>query len=427
MGAAATAGVLARNASATDDVNSKIRAAVIGVYGRGKTHIKGFQAAPGTEVVALCDPDEEWLGKRAHDFEQQYGRKVDTVKDMRTLFDRDDIDVVGIATPNHWHTLATIWACEAGKDVYCEKPGSHNLFEGRQLIAAAKKYNRIVQHGVQLRSNPELQRAVQLLREGVIGEVYMARSLVFKRRASIGKKPAEAPPAHLDWNLWQGPAQERPFSKNIVHYNWHWQWEYGNGDIGNQGVHENDMAYWGLNATVDGELGLPTDIGAMGGKYLWDDDRATPELLSSSLIYPEQKKMIQVEVRPWLSNREQNVKVGNFFYGTQGYMVITAYNKFETYLGEQAEPGPKGSSGNPNQAHFDNFIAAVRARDTSVLNAPVETAHLSSGLAHLANTSYQLQRRLKFDPATETFPGDREADALSTREYRAPFVVPKLV
>ena len=426
-GVAATATTaLAQTKTATSDVNSKLRAAVIGVNGRGKSHIAAFEKQDNVEVVALAEPDEKVLAARATDFEKKYGRKVDTVQDMRTLFDREDIDVVGIATPNHWHSLATIWACQAGKDVYVEKPGSHNLFEGRKMIEAAAKYDRIVQHGVQLRSNPELRRAVSMLREGVIGDVYMARGLVFRRRGSIGNKPTQSPPETLDWNLWQGPAEAREYSRRFVHYNWHWHWDYGNGDIGNQGVHETDMCLWGLGSEGTG-MGLPTKISAMGGKFLWDDDKQTPELLTSAFHYPDEKKFIEFEVRPWETNLEAGVGVGNIFYGTEGYMTVSGYGNFKTYLGAKREPGPKGGSGDPLDRHFTNFIDAVRSRDASTLHAPVETAHTSSALAHLGNIAYRLGRQLEFDPKSETFVGDTEADAMLTRQYREPFIVPSEV
>ena len=256
---------------AKTDKNSKIRVAVLGVNGRGQSHVHALENNPNAEVVVLCDPDEKVAGVRAEAFEKNYKHKFETETDLRRVLDRDDIDVVTIATPNHWHALATIWACQAGKDVYVEKPGSHNIFEGRKMIEAAKKYNRIVQHGVQLRSSPAIREGVQKLRDGVIGDVYMARGLVFRTRGSIGNQPDEQqPPAHLDWNLWQGPAQERDFSKRLVHYNWHWHWDYGNGDVGNQGVHETDMCLWGL------DVGLPLEVVAMGGKFLWEDDKRLP-------------------------------------------------------------------------------------------------------------------------------------------------------
>ena len=418
-GAVAATSLLSNTARA--DVNGKIRVAVLGVNGRGRTHIKAVGDVEGADVVLLCDPDEQVLAKRAAEFEKKYGRKVETETDMRKVFDRDDIDVVTVATPNHWHSLATIWACQAGKDVYVEKPGSHNLFEGRKMIEAADKYKRIVQHGVQLRSQPAIQEAVEHLRKGTIGDVYMARGLVFRWRPSIGKKPNEKAPSYLDWNLWQGPAQETDFSRRYVHYNWHWTWDYGNGDVGNQGVHETDMCLWGL------DVKLPSQITAMGGKFLWDDDKVTPELLTTNYFYPEENKMIQFEVRPWCTNTEDGATVGNIFYGSEGYMVIKGYKSYETYLGQKREPGPKNSGDDPVVAHFTNFLDAVRSRKAETLNGPVETAHTSSGIAHLGNIAYRLGRQLNFDPKTEQFVNDPDADKYLTRQYRKPFVVPNEV
>jgi predicted dehydrogenase len=392
---------------------------VVGVRGRGRGHIREFQKLPDVEVAMLCDPDKKVLAERAAEFERDYGRKVATEPDLRTVFDNKEIDAVGIATPNHWHALATIWACQAGKDVYVEKPGSHNVFEGRKMVEAAKKYNRIVQHGVQLRSSEALQEAVQMLRKGVIGRVYMARGLVFRWRPSIGKKPDEPVPGHLDYNLWQGPAQERPFSRRLVHYNWHWHWDYGNGDVGNQGIHETDMCMWGLGVDT-----LPSKITAMGGKFLWDDDKETPETLSSTYLYPAENKIIEFEVRPWCTNQEAGVGVGNIFYGSEGYMLVKGYDTYEVYLGEKREPGPARKAGGN---HYANFIKAVRSRKTSDQNGPVETAHLSSALAHLGNISFRLGRQLEFDPATERFVSDERANSMLSRNYRAPFVVPENV
>ncbi|QDT95609.1 Gfo/Idh/MocA family protein [Gimesia aquarii] len=419
--AGAVAATSLLNNTARADINGKIRVAVLGVNGRGRTHIKAVGNIEGADVVLLCDPDKQVLEKRAAEFEKKYGRKVETETDMRKVFDRDDIDVVTVATPNHWHSLATIWACQAGKDVYVEKPGSHNLFEGRKMMEAADKYKRIVQHGVQLRSQPAIQEAVEHLRKGTIGKVYMARGLVFRWRPSIGKKPVEKVPSYLDWNLWQGPAQETDFSRRLVHYNWHWTWDYGNGDVGNQGVHETDMCLWGL------DVKLPSQINAMGGKFLWDDDKETPELLTTNYFYPEENRMIQFEVRPWNTNTEDGATVGNIFYGSEGYMVVKGYKSYETYLGRKREPGPKKSGADPVEAHFTNFLDAVRSRKAETLNGPVETAHTSSGLAHLGNIAFRLGRQLNFDPKTEQFVDDPEADKYLTRQYRKPFVVPNEV
>lgn len=398
--------------------NDRIRAAVLGVNGRGTDHIEGMQRLDNVEVAYLCDPDSEILTKRAGEFQEKYGLKVKTERDLRRVFDDREIDVVTIAMPNHWHSLATIWACQAGKDVYVEKPGSHNIFEGRKMVEAARKYNRIVQHGVQLRSSTAIQEAIQHLRDGLIGKVYMARGLVFRWRPDIGDKGTEPVPANVDYDLWTGPAQIRPFSRNLVHYNWHWHWDYGNGDVGNQGIHETDLCMWGL------DVGLPEKITSMGGKFLWDDCKETPEVQSSIYHYPKEKKIIQFEVRHWMTNAEDGASVGNIFYGDKGYMVIKGYDTYETYLGQKKEPGPTGKAGGD---HYLNFVEAVRSRDESKLNGPVETAHLSSALAHLGNIAYQTGRVLTFDPVTETFPGDAEANAMLSRKYRAPFVVPDKV
>lgn len=394
--------------------NDRINAAVLGVNGRGRSIINGFMELDNVEVTTLVDPDLVVANARAKDFEERYGKKVKVVQDLRTSYDDKDIDVVGIATPNHWHSLATIWACQAGKDVYVEKPASHNVWEGRKMVEAAHKYNRIVQNGVQLRSSPAIQEAIQLMRDGYIGKVYMARGLVFRTRPDIGNKPFEPVPEGLDYDLWTGPAPKRPFTRNLVHYNWHWHWDYGNGDVGNQGIHETDLCMWGL------DVGLPTKITAMGGKFLWDDTKETPEVLTSVYNYPEEGKIIQFEVRHWHTNREDGVGVGNIFYGDKGYLVVDGYNTYSTFLGPKREPGKARSEGGN---HYANFIDAVRARDVSIQNGPVESAHLSSALAHLGNIAYLTGRVLTFNPNTERFINDPEADALLTRSYRKPYVV----
>lgn len=398
--------------------NDRLRVAVIGVNGRGKDHIAGLMKQDNVEVATLCDVDKVVLGERASEFEKKYAKKVHTEQDLRKVYEDKSIDAVSIATPNHWHALAAIWACQAGKDVYVEKPACHNIFEGRKLVEAATKYNRIVQHGVQLRSSVAIQEAIQHLRNGLIGKVYMARGTVYKWRPDIGNLGKSPVPEGLNWDLWQGPAQARDFSKNYVHYNWHWFWDYGNGDIGNQGVHETDLAMWGL------DVGLPEVITSSGGKYLWNDCKETPEVLTSTYQYPKEGKIIEFEVRPWMTNKEDGVEVGNIFYGDKGYMVINGYNDYKTYLGRNREPGPARNAGGD---HYQNFVEAVRARNKALLNGPIETGHLAASIAHLGNIAYRLGRTLKFDPKTETFPGDKDANAMLTRKYRAPFTVPAKV
>ncbi|MBM3335484.1 Gfo/Idh/MocA family oxidoreductase [Candidatus Sumerlaeota bacterium] len=399
-----------------------VRVVVIGVGGRGRDHIRVLRGLKGVEVVGLCDPDPDHLRGPAQSLEKESGRKIIAETNPRRIFERKDVDAVTIATPNHWHALATIWACQAGKDVYVEKPGSHNVFEGRKMVEAAEKYGRMVQHGVQLRSSPAIKEAVKHLRDGLIGKVYMARGLVFRWRPSIDKKPAEeAVPEGLNWDVWQGPAQARPFSRRFVHYNWHWTWEYGNGDVGNQGTHETDMCQWGL------DVKLPSQIVAMGGKFLFDDDKVTPEILTSAYYYPEENRMIEFEVRHWCTNLEDGAGVGNIFYGSEGYMVIKGYNSYETYLGEKRKPGPANKDSGEMELHMANWIEAIRTRKKESLDGPVETAHYSSALAHLGNIAFRVGRQLKFDPKTEKFVGDEEANALLTRNYRAPYIVPEKV
>lgn len=398
--------------------NDRLRVAVIGLNGRGKDHINGFSNLTNVEVATLCDVDDVVLQKTASDFETKYKRKVKTEQDLRRVYDDKDIDAVSIATPNHWHALAAIWACQAGKDVYVEKPACHNLYEGRKLVEAAAKYNRIVQHGVQLRSSVAIQEAIQHLRDGLIGKVYMARGTVYKWRADIGNQGPSPVPQGLNWDLWQGPAQAREFSKNYVHYNWHWFWDYGNGDIGNQGIHETDLCLWGL------DVGLPEVITSAGGKFLWNDCKETPEVLTSTYHYPKQGKIIEFEVRPWMTNKEDGVEVGNIFYGDKGYMVINGYSDYKTYLGRNREPGPARNAGGD---HYKNFVEAARARDKKMLNGPVETAYMAASLAHLGNIAYRLGRTLTFDPQKEVFVGDKQANAMLTRKYRAPYLIPTTV
>jgi predicted dehydrogenase len=398
--------------------NDRINVAVLGVNGRGQNHIDGYMELDNVQVTTLCDPDMIVCAQRAKEYGGKYDVKMKTVQDLRKVFDDKDVDAVSIASCNHWHALSTIWACQAGKDVYVEKPGSHNLWEGRKMVEAAAKYDRIVSHGVQLRSSRAIREAVQLLRDGYIGRVYMARGLVFRWRPDIGDKGTEPVPEGLDYDIWTGPAHMRPFTRNLVHYNWHWHWDYGNGDVGNQGIHETDLCMWGL------DVGFPTKITSMGGKFLWDDCKEVPEVLTSVYHYPEEKKIIQFEVRPWCTNLEDGAGVGNIFYGDKGYMVIKGYDTYETYFGQERTPG---KSGRESGDHFKNFIDAVRAHDKSMLNGPVETAHLSSGLAHLGNIAYRLDRVLTFDPQKEKFVNDPEADKMLTREYRAPYIVPDKV
>jgi len=407
--------------------SDRLRIAVLGINGRGKSHIEeimGLSEKSKVDVAVLCDPDMNLLQSVSADFEKKYGKKVLIEQDLRKVFADKTIDAVTIAMPNHWHALATVWACQAGKDVYVEKPATHNVYEGKKMIEAAYKYNRIVQHGVQLRSSVAIREAVKHLEEGLIGRVYMSRGLVYRWRPDIGNKGISPTPAGLNYDLWCGPAPMRPFTKNLVHYNWHWHWNYGNGDVGNQGIHETDLCMWGL-----GVNSLPDRITSMGGKFLWDDCKEVPEIQTSIYHYPKEKKIIQFEVRNWCTNLEDGAGVGNIFYGDKGYLVVKNYGTYESYLGEKREKGPSRTEKGELTLHFQNWFDAIRARDMSIQNGPVQTGHLASALAHLGNISYRLGRQLEFDPVAERFfgEGENEANAMLKREYRAPYILPEVV
>ena len=404
--------------------NDTVGVAIVGTRGRGKEHILGFHRQPGVKIVALCDVDDGVLHERASQYEKLSGHSPKCYRDMREVLDDKEVDAVSLATPNHWHALGGIWAMQAGKHAYIEKPCSHNIWEGQQLVQAARKYNRICQHGTQGRSSPAVREAIQKLGEGIIGKVYLARGLCYKWRPSIGKVNGAQPiPAGIDYDLWLGPAPQKPLLRQQLHYDWHWQWEYGNGDMGNQGVHEMDMARWGLG------VGLPTRIQSMGGHYMFDDDQETPNTLSCTFEYPDEGKMLDFETRHWITNYEGGFgaggsnNVGVLFYGSEGYMELE-YFRYRTYLGQKREPGPKGSG---EGDHFKNFIDAVRSGRRDVLTADIEEGHLSSALCHLGNIAYRSRRTIHFEPATQKILGDEEASLLLTRQYRSPFEVRALV
>ena len=409
--------------------NDTVRVACVGLRGRGRNHIDGYGELPNVQIAALCDVDESILAKRAAEVEAATKKKPATFTDLRKLLEDKSIDAISIATPNHQHTLQTIWGCQAGKDVYVEKPCSYNIFEAQQIVAAAKKYNRMVQHGSQSRSSGAIRDAVRKMGEGYIGELYMARGLCFKWRNTIGRAAPEAVPAGVNYDLWLGPAPKREFTKNRFHYTWHWFWDYGNGDLGNQGIHQMDLARWGLGVKY------PVKVSAMGGHYMFDDDQETPNTMVATFEFNEggKKKLLVFEVRHWMSNHEAGIgegktkdsnTIGNIYYGSKGYIVFGAGGGYHTYMGKEQEKVPATPA--KSVSHFGNFIDAVRSRKASDLNAPIEEGAISTVLVHLANISYRLGRTLKFDAATMTCPGDAEATRMFTRNYRAPFVVPKL-
>jgi predicted dehydrogenase len=423
LGLGLGAGVSSAEAGlASTSRNDVIRAATIGVRGKGGHHMSGLEAVAGCEMVALCDIDASLLNSRAEALQKRTGRNIKRYTDYRELLEDPDIDVVSIATCNHTHALIAIQAMIAGKDVYVEKPCCHNVWEGRQLVNAARKYERMCQHGTQGRSSDAIREGIQKVQDGLIGEVYVARGICFKWRPSIGHTPEEPVPANVNYDLWLGPAPERPFSRNRFHYNWHWHWDYGNGDMGNQGVHEMDMARWGLG------VAMPPKIQAAGGHYMFDDDQETPNTLVCTFEYPEQEKMLVFETRHWITNQEGFGKspssnaVGVTFYGSEGYLQVY-YFGYRSYLGKNREEGPSGKSGSNE---YERFITGVRSRNRDDLGVDIEDGFYSSSLCHLGNIAYRVGRTVYFDTDTETIPGDDAANALLTREYRKPYVVPEI-
>jgi predicted dehydrogenase len=433
--------------------NDRVRVGIVGLRGRGENHITAYGRLPNVEIAALCDIDDSVMSKRLAQV-QKMGFQPKTYVDIRKMLDDQSIDAVSIATPHHWHAVMAIWAMQAGKDVYVEKPLSHNLWEGKQLIRAVDKYNKILQHGTQSRSNPAMIEAMdRMQKEGVIGDVYLSRGLCFKWRDTIGRTPVSPVPAGVNYDLWTGPAPLKPFTKNHFHYNWHWFWAYGNGDLGNQGIHQLDMARWGLGNGCT----FPNRISAVGGHVMFDDDQQTPNVLNSTFEFDQpngKKVLLEFAVRHWMTNHEAGIgaarqasaassekasgglgpkeggynSVGNIFYGPKGYLAIDNAAGYQTWLGQEQQPGP--SAPMAKEDHFANFIACVISRKKDDLKAPVEEGHLSAGLAHLANASYRLGRTLNFDPVAQTVKGDEEANLLlrdGDREYRAPFSVPEKI
>ena len=319
--------------------NDQIKVAVIGIRSRGQSHIDAFTKHKDTAVVALCDVDSRLFNGSARKVEDRSrsGKAPKLVTDLRRIMDDKDVDVVSIATPNHWHALAAVWAIQAGKDVYVEKPVSHNVSEGRKIVEAARKYGKIVQAGTQNRSSEGVISAMDFLHSGKLGKVYLSKGLCYKPRGSIGTKADAPTPEGVDYNVWLGPAPERPFNPNRFHYEWHWNWDYGNGDIGNQGIHQMDIARWGLNKDE-----LPRHIVASGGRYGYNDDGETPNTQIAAFKYDD--CMLEFEVRGLPTNPESGVKVGNLFYGTDGVLVLDE-GKWATYFGHKNEPGPKGQGG----------------------------------------------------------------------------------
>jgi predicted dehydrogenase len=445
--------------------NDVIRYAVVGFNGRGQSHLEGFRKAKGTRLAALCDVDRDVLGKEVQKCKDR-GEQVAGYTDIRKLLEDKNIDVVSFATPNHWHALGAIWAMQAGKDVYLEKPVSHNVWEGRRIVEVARQLDRIVQAGTQSRSSYAMAEAIAWVRAGNIGKIKCARGLCYKRRPSIGKVDGPQPiPQFIDYDLWCGPAPKGPLMRKNLHYDWHWVWPTGNGDLGNQGIHQMDMARWVL-----GETALSPRILSIGGRLGYVDDGTTPNTMIVLHDYPTAPLIFEVRGLPAGADSKdmdkyQGVSIGMVAECEGGTVVIPDYTGARILDSEGKEiKSFKGATD-----HFANFLDAVRSRKRSDLHADILEGHLSSALCHTANISYrlgkpqspeQIQEAVKADkdlaealgrmeehlvankvdlqktPATigavlkmdgqaERFIGNDAANQMLTREYRKPFVVPE--
>jgi len=382
--------------------NDRINAAVIGIHGQGGGHIGNFlgMQKDNVELIAICDVDQKVLGQRADEIEKKAGKRPQTYVDLRKLFENKDVHVVSTATPNHWHSLVVVWGCQAGKDVYVEKPCSHNVFEGRMAVEAARKYGRIVQHGTQRRAGNEGAKIAEIARKGTFGKLLVSRGLCYKSRGSIGFKPTEAPPKGLDFNLWLGPAPDQPYHANLVHYNWHWFWDSGCGDIGNQGVHEIDAARWAIPGAT-----LPKSVLSVGGRYGYKDQGQTPNTQIAIFDYGETQLIF--EVRGLKTDKLHDQGIGNVYHFEQGYI---AGGKFFRKGSEKPEDLPRVDvPGKPGGGIFGNFIAAVRSRKREDLCADILEGHYSSALCHLANISYRLGKVEPLNPKTKALGDNKEA------------------
>jgi len=420
--------------------NDRVNMAVIGLRGQGGLHINNWCTLKDSQNVRLktiCDVDEQYFEGRAKSILEKTGEKVVTEWDMRIIFEDKDIDAVSFAVPNHWHAVGTIWACQAGKHVFVEKPACLNIFEGRKMVEAARKYNVCVQTGFQNRSINNVIAAIKFLHDGGIGDVFMAKGLCYNPRDSFGIAKDGNPPASLHYDLWLGPANYQPYNEKRVHYNWHWFWNTGNGDTGNQGPHQFDIARWGLNKNEH-----PVSIYSIGGLFGIDPVECAQETpnTQASLFKYKDGKVLEFETRGRFTNDESslNIRIGNIFYGTEGYLELDkgtwkAFRKREkepfavSQASETEQIAPTYLKAPGGTEHYANFIYAIRTGNIDTLHCDIKEGYFSSALPLLANISYRLGKELKFDGEKEEFVKNKKADALLTRNYRNPYIVPEKV
>ena len=394
--------------------NDQLTIALIGPGGMGSNHLKLLATRKDVRIAYVCDVDGNRAaaaGKVATDG----GHSPKVVKDMRQVFDDKSVDAVWIATPDHWHAPAAILACDAGKHVYVEKPCAHNVREGRLLLEAARRNKRIVQTGHQSRSTAHVRQAMQLLKDGAIGDVLVAKAWNSQLRGNLGHAKPEEPPSHLDWDLWTGPAPKREYQRNLHPGSWRFFYAFGAGDIGNDGVHDLDIARWGLGVTTQ-----PSTVTALGSKYFFDDDQEFPDNQYCLYEWPGDgqvghKRTLVFEQRDWSPYVQEGYENGNAFYGTKGMLILGKSGGFQVY-GPRNVPGEKGTGTPDLPAHHQNFIESIRTEQRP--HGDIEEGHLSASLAHLGNIACRAGRLLHLDPTTEKITGDDEANALISRKYR---------
>ena len=420
--AAATAALRGSTAFAEDpapttrpvSANDKLRVAVVGTGGRGGDHIKGFNGNHGCEITVVCDADSARVGPHMAAIEKKTGKKARFEQDIRKVMEDKSVDIVSFATPNHWHALGTVWALQAGKHVYCEKPASHNVIEGRRMIEAARKYNRICQIGTQSRSNKGMQESIAYIHDGKIGKVSLAYGTCYKRRGSIGKTAGEQQvPATVDYDLWCGPAPMLALKRKSLHYDWHWFYAYGNGDLGNQGVHEMDKARWGLNKDT-----MPKSVVSVGGRLGYVDDAETANTQLCVFDYGDCEMVFEVRGLPSVSpfpggvggNKTGSNFVGNIWYGDKGIVVCPSYDAGVVLSPDLQQVATFKGGGD----HYANFVAAVRSGKHTDLKCDVAEGHLSAALCHLANISYLCGTKKSLNEVKE-IAGSKEANAALTR------------
>jgi len=392
---------------AAESPNKKVVVGVMGTNGRGMAHVEAFTSLPNTEIAYVCDVDSRALEKAAAAVMRRQEKRPHGVTDFRQILDDKAVDILSIAAPNHWHAPATILACAAGKHVYVEKPGSHNPREGEWMVAAARKHKRVVQMGNQRRSWPGVIEAIQRLHAGEIGKALFARTWYNNRRPSIGRGKQTAPPDWLDYRLWQGPAPERPYKDNLVHYNWHWHWHWGNGELGNNGIHALDVARWGLG--VD----CPVRVTCGGGRYHYQDDQETPDTYVTSYDFGD--KGATWENHSCHPRGFEGEQFGIHFYGETGSLVI-AGNTIKIYDLTGKELRSISNRGGGDAVHFANFLECIR--EGKKPNSDIEDCQKSTLLCHLGNIAFRTGRTLNLDPKSRRIVGDEDAARLWSREYR---------